>query len=181
MAVRRRGKAGLLLTGFEEIDETLEQIRTKFANQIARSTMLAGARVYAKHIKRAVPPGQPEMKAAIGHSVKMAKSGHFKGKTVAKAGASVGKKGTHVDRPRRKGRPGVGIGVRNIHWWLLGTGPRRHKTTGHPTGRMPKGKPEFVKIGSATAASEAMQAMRSKAKQRLDATLKKIKAEGSPF
>lgn len=123
-----------ILTGDKEIDRKLKFLERRAANRAARAGLAAGGRVLVKAIKQEVPSHLRTVKKAFGSRVKKDKRA---GVTQAKAGAAVGK------RPRgkpakRSSAAGVGISRRNIHWWILGTGPRTQKKTGRATGRMPQ-------------------------------------------
>lgn len=177
----KRHSPGRLLTGHKEVDKVLKNLDVKTANRIARNALGRGTRVFAKHIKKFVPAGQKRMRQAIGWKVGSGKGrGRNNGVTVAKAGAAVSKK----DASRKGGivvesygefrspGTGIGIGARNIHWWLLGTGPRWTKK-GQYRGLMPKAKVQFVRLGVASGNSEAHSAIREGTQAQLNKELKK--------
>lgn len=136
MAGKRRAKSGLILTGIKEVDDRLKEMKTAAANRAARAGLNAGGRVLLKGIKTDIPSRYKDAKRAMGMKTKMEKGGPNKGHTVTKVGAAVGKKKPNANMTKRK-RRGVGIGLRNIHWFLLGTkerfikgGPRAGQSTG---------------------------------------------------
>lgn len=171
------------MVGIEGLDKQLKNLfDTKTANKIARNALAKGARAVKSAIQSHVPSGQKEMRGAIGSRVGSGKGrGRTNGITTAKAGAAVGLKSTGERMSRGKGRPGVGIGARNIHWWILGTmdrytGMQRKrrrlksgkaavvdaKATGNPRkyrGKMPPQKP-IVRMGYSSGSSAAIAKIR---------------------
>lgn len=131
---------------------------------MARAGLGKGSRLGAKLIKAEIPSTQKHIRKAIGSSVKKSRGGV----TVAKAGAAVGKsRSKPTERPA--GKPGKGISRRNIHWWIMGTGQRRHPITG-TSGKMPgnpvvrraisKGLPQIkaaIKAGTVVALQRAVK------------------------
>ena len=82
----------------------------------------------AKAIKAEVPSKWKEGRKAIGFSFIRGK-GKFTGTTFAKAGVGAGLKKKarekrEASKGGRNGRKGVGIGVANFHWFILGTAER---------------------------------------------------------
>lgn len=161
-----------ILTGDRQLDAMLAELHRSSANRIARSSLGKGSRLAAKKIKREVPGHLKTVRKAIGSSVRKAKGGPNKGVTVAKAGAAVGKQ--RGKDAKRSTKHGVGMGPRNIHWWILGTNPRKHDS-GHPTGAMPA-HPVVQQALSTTADIDA--AITEGARVAVLRELRKIKAKG---
>lgn len=105
--------------GSEQLARNLENLG-KQSIPIIRRALAAGAREIAGYQRRAVPRGQSDVRAAIGSRV-VRGSGRM---LSAKAGGGVGKPRAPRLKKRAGRRPGVGISSSNIHWYLLGTGPR---------------------------------------------------------
>lgn len=137
MASYRRSKSPVILTGIDEVDERLKEMQTAAANRAARAGLAAGGRAFVKDAKAKIPSTMKDAKKVIGFRIKKAKRGPSKGYTEAKAGAAVGKK-KQLSMPDRAGRKGVGIGTRNIHWFILGT-KERHIKKGGKNGWPPVG------------------------------------------
>lgn len=170
--IHRRRSPGRIVLGHDVLDATLKDFNVAAANRIARSGLGKSVRVVSKAIKAQVPSGMKGVRGAIGYRVGSGKGrGRSSGVTHAKAGtvhtratktagtktAKVMGKKTRFRSARR--RPGVGISWNNIHWWIMGTGPRVQKTTGRSTGVMPPQKP-IVKAGYAASSAAAITALR---------------------
>lgn len=144
------------LLGDKEFLAKLQRMDRKVAGPIVRSGVLKGLRVIAKQIKANVPPALKELKKTIGYKFSKRKGGLSKGITQARVGAGVGKKQPKL--PKRN-RPGVGLGTRNVHWAILGTGQRFKKKTGKSTGTMVPLVPDLVRKGFAQSSSAALHVM----------------------
>lgn len=136
---RRRRAANQILTGLDDVDALLKEMKISSGNRAARSGLTAACRLGVKLVKQKIPSTKKTIKNAIGYRVRMDKK---TGSTKAKFGASVGKK--QAPLAKRGKRRGVGIGSRNIHWWVMGTQDRTLSSgsasgppAGHPTGEMP--------------------------------------------
>lgn len=161
------------ITGADEILKKLENLGTKSAKKIARSAINKGLRIVTKSMKTEVPAQYKDAKRAIGSRFDK-KGGENKDEVRAKAGVAVGfgrKKLSNMKKADRSGRPGVGIGVQNLMWFVLGTNERQtgskksgkgQKSTGkavHSTGRMRPILPNVIKAGYRKAESSAMDAI----------------------
>lgn len=114
--------------GVKKLQKKLHGLRQSTKNKLERSAVSAGLRVTAKAIKSEVPSTWKEGRKAIGYSFSRGK-GKWMGSTFAKAGVGAGiRKKTRDKRNQsksdRSGRKGVGIGVGNFHWFILGTAER---------------------------------------------------------
>ena len=171
MAATVRRKAGTrLLTGIAELDKKLEGLKIGAANKIARPALTKAARFLLKKMKADVPADKKDVKRALGMRVD-AKGGKSKDQQRAKVGAAVGKALKSEARRSGKNAGGVGIGGRNIHWFLLGTGPRWAGSKS--TGTMPAQLPGLVKDATTAARSEMLNIMRTEVTTRLAALAKK--------
>jgi|GEM_PF-2365586 len=117
--------------GVKQLQKTLDRLKASVQNKLERLAVVAALRVTAKAIKSEVPSAWKEGRKAIGWSFVRGK-GKLVGTTFAKAGVGAGiKKKTRDKRETtkksRSGRKGVGIGVANLHWFVLGT---RERETG---------------------------------------------------
>ena len=165
MASARKPSARIL-TGEKELDATLNKIKLGAANKIVRPAMLRGMRLILKSIKARVPPNLKDAKRAMGSSLKV------KGDAaVAKVGAGVGKRKQKTAKqkaaPGRAKGSGVGIGQRNIHWYILGTGQRAHDD-GFSTGMMDPQMPDVVRGGFSSSGAAALSAMKAEIRNKLN-------------
>ncbi len=83
---------------------------------------------------------------------------------VAKTGFKVGKKKSKQDKRSKSTSGGVGIGIANIHWFVLGT-DERQQSSGRPTGKI---EPVFGNVtdqAMATSSGAALAAARKKVAQ----------------
>ena len=128
---------------FKKLYKKLNRLK-KGHNRLVATAMKAGLRITARAIKTEIPAYKPsrgagsklkEAKKAVGLTARLSKGGRSpvpKGQMAGKVGSNVGmKKRTSADRPG--GSKGIGRG--NLHWYLVGTAPRYHKS-GHYTGLM---------------------------------------------
>lgn len=189
-AIRRTGTR--ILTGIDELDKTLSKMKLGAANKIARPAVKKGGGVLLKNMKAAVPSNLKDAKRALGMVVD-SKGGPTRKEPRAKVGVAVGKASKAGTRGKKAGRPGVGIGARNLHWFVLGTAQRStgskrvrskgvpkgtRKLTGgvvHRTGRMPPQAPGLVKNTAASSTGAVMSAMKLEAEKRLAALAKQSK------
>jgi hypothetical protein len=114
--------------GVESVKKKLEALRLSVRNKLERQAVSAGLRMLAKAIKSEVPSAWKEGRKAIGFSFIRGK-GKFAGTTFAKAGVGAGikkkaREKREASKGSRNGRKGVGIGVANLHWFILGTAER---------------------------------------------------------
>lgn len=167
-----------ILTGQRRLDKNLAKLTRSVANKIARAGLSKGARLAAKKIKAEIPSRQKSVRASIGSSVRKATSGAAKGLTTAKAGANVGRQTAAKQKraaeraQKRGGQAGSGIGPANVHWYLLGTGERRHKL-GRRTGRMPEHP--VVKQAMSKGQGEVIRAIATGVKDALMREVKKLR------
>lgn len=167
-------KAGTrLMTGVEELDKKLAQLKLGAANKIARPALTKAARLLLKKMKAGVPPKYKDAKRALGMVVD-AKGGKSKNQQRAKVGAAVGKASKSEAKRSGKNSGGVGISGKNIHWFILGADgssrggpPRTQKTTGKSTGVMDPVMPGLVKDAASSVKSEMLSVMKSEVETRL--------------
>lgn len=181
--------AAIRITGDKALDKKLTNLKDNVAKKAMRKGIGAGLGVVVKGIKSEVPSQYKDAKRAIGGSFRRSRGNEFS----AKAGASVGvkqktlKKREAAQKAKRDGKGkskgSVGIGARNIHWFILGTAQRStgSKRTGrnshkkgvaaartltgkpvHSTGRMEAIFGDIVKDGFAKSENAAIQAIRTK-------------------
>ena len=155
--------ATMILTGIPELDKTLSTLRKTTANKVARAALRKGASIGAKAVKREIPSLQKNARKAIGHSVKRSK---VSGQTVAMFGTA-GKRSASKKHQSK----GVGISSANIHWLLLGTKERSHKS-GKATGEMPGS--DAVSKGANKSKQEMFSGMTSQAEKTLLREVSKI-------
>lgn len=177
------------ITGDKQLDRKLRELGDKSAKKAMRAGVNASLTKIASAIRAVINaatvpgPNATEMKAAarktIGKRFGKAKAGAMRGEIQAKAGFGVGKKKQTKEQleaqKQARGsqrKKGAGIGTANVHWFVLGTGPRtlkkgsaRGPKAGHPTGKI---TPPFAGVmQAAVAASEAsaLEAARKKVQQ----------------
>ena len=131
------------ITGSKAItgDKKLQKILKRMRTTAARRTMTAGAaeacKQLSKMIKSEVPSRYKTVRKAIAWrrlKVREAPDGG------AKVGGRVGRGSKAYARGAQPGRRGVGIGARNIHWFIKGTQRRVTGESGgviRRTGAMP--------------------------------------------
>ena len=131
--------SGLPLSGFGEFvtaqwdmrqfQKNVRQLQEALPKKIARKALAEVGKFGVKKIKGEVPGRYRGIRKAIKWRQK--KLRYNKGQPSIKIGAGVGKAKVQgeatTQKNNREGRPGVGFGSQNIHWWFLGTGRR---TTG---------------------------------------------------
>lgn len=170
--------------GLDRLKKSLQSLDKKVQDKLTRASMTASLRVIAKAIKSEVPSTWKEGRKAIGWSFKKggARSRHA-GATFAKAGVGAGIKGaarakrTAENKFNRSGKKkGVGMGVSNFHWFILGTAERetgskrvgahragvvnRRVATGGKVRRTGRIKPNpIVRRGSLKSKASALAAM----------------------
>lgn len=158
-----------VLTGDKKVLRMLGKLAKPTAR---RRVMMAGLREAAKHgnkhVKSQIDSDEKEIRKAIKwRALKTTESKE----AAVKFGAGVGKR--KVSTKQREGRPGVGIGVNNIHWWFMGTRARVNKN-GRSTGAMPAQEdPVIVLVSGAVPAMILLT--REGAKKRLVKELAKAK------
>lgn len=139
----------------------LEHFKESTQKRIVRGGVSKALRVLSKGIKGKVPPQFKDLKKVIGTRMAKAAAGSNIG---GKVGAGVGIKAKKKEEQKQKrdkkreGRPGVGIGAENVHWFIMGT-DERTKKGGAPTGKMPAQVPDIVKEGVSSSWNEAQQKM----------------------
>jgi hypothetical protein len=149
----------LNLTGDKQLIRNLNGIRDSVARRAIKKGLTKAVRLAAKAMKAAVPVNLKGMKPAIAGRIGVTKR---KGLFFAKAGAAVGKAfKKEAKTPKSGKRKGVGIGGRNVHWWILGTGPRTVEKTGKYVGAMPAMAPDVIKQGFAASSGQAAAAIKS--------------------
>lgn len=179
-----------VLLGAAELAATFRELGGPAQRRIARKAIPKGLRPITKAIKAQIPPKYKSLKQAIGQRFSKDKGGERKGLFSAKVGVGVGKKKRSKKR-NRTGRPGVGAGIENAHWFVLGTGERqtggktagrgklkRRILTGNPvrsTGSMPPQIPDIVKHGFASAEAAALTAMTQATREAIAAEVLKAK------
>lgn len=154
----------------------LEQFRESMQKKIVRGGVNKALRILTKGIKAKVPSKFKGMKRVIGFRMAKKVLG-------GKVGAGVGVKKTKIvahqakRAAKRTGRPGVGIGAENIHWFIMGTGNRVQKTTKRETGSMPPQVPDLIKQGVESRWNEALNVMAEHIRQQIPKEAAKMAAK----
>lgn len=102
----------------------MKQLRVSGAKRALSAGLVKAAQRGAKHIKASIPGKYKSVRKAIGWRSLKRKDNN--GEPGVKIGAAVGKAASKAAKTSkdRKGRSGVGIDARNVHWWFLGTDKR---------------------------------------------------------
>lgn len=112
------------ITGDRGLDRKLSELRSG-ARPMVRAALNRAALPIKRDLKKRVPGRLKNIRASIGHSVKQ-KDGEMN----LKAGFGVGRS---TAKPKtRSTDDGVGIDRKNVHWWVLGTDERFHKSIVDP-------------------------------------------------
>lgn len=172
-ALGRLAKAGAadmqakrVLQGEKELKRRILALERGAAKKIMAPATRDSLKVIAKHMRREVPSDMKNARRGIGWRFKR---GRIKQSVTAKVGVTVGKKKAKLKAIQdaamgdRRGRGGVGIGARNFHWAVMGTGNRFRKN-GEPTGAMRAKFPNFASKVANSAGSEAKVAMLRRAR-----------------
>lgn len=171
----------------------LLQFRQSTQTKILRGAVSKAMRIIVKSIKGKIPPNFKDAKKAIGGRILKRVAGSKDVK--AKFGAAVGKKQAKAklaaqDRKHsRAGRPGVGIGPENIHWFILGTAKRKREyirvtgrrtfrqntAEGFSTGSMPPQFGDAVTQGVLSSLAASHRAMVDAVRVGIDREAKKLR------
>lgn len=120
------------VAGLEQLSRRLEGIKDAGGRRILKAALRAALNEIAKEMRRELPPKVKEGRRAIRGLVKGTR------RVTAKVGVHVAR--GRDNQPATAKPPtggGVGIGARNIHWWISGTKERTQTTNNRSTGRMP--------------------------------------------
>ena len=113
----------------QSLQKNIRRLQDALPKKIARKALAEVGKVGVKKIKGAIPGRYRGVRKAIKWRQK--KLRYNKGQPSIKIGAGVGKAKVQgeatTQKNNREGRPGVGFGPQNIHWWFLGT---KRRTTG---------------------------------------------------
>lgn len=167
----------------------LEQFKNSVQQRIVRRSVGKALTVIRKAIRGKVPSKYKDIKRLVGSRL-----GKRLGQslTLGKVGVGVGIKKAQAKkindklkekRAYRRFRKrtskaggtigGVGIGPENVHWWILGTKARSHKS-GRSTGAMPPQVPDIVKDGFNSSYQNAMNVMIEESRKLIAIERKKI-------
>lgn len=175
------------------LQKGLEQLKESVQKRIARGALRKAMTVVSKAIRTRIPSPWKDVKKLIGtRMLKRAVGSEIAGKV----GVGVGKKSKRAKKKKdRTGRPGVGVGPENVHWFILGTGKRfrgqrkiRNRKTGavtgvrktkgpvQYTGIMPSQLPRVVQDGFAASYAPALKKMIEATREGIDKERVKIRA-----
>ena len=167
---------GITVTGDAEIIRNLRKMRKTSARRVMTAGAAEAAKKLAKLVKAEVPARYKSVRKSIGWRRMKVKDAPGGG---AKAGARVGRASKNNGAGRAEGRPGVGIGAANIHWWFYGTKGRITGDKGGPeryTGAMDPQSPSPDKVAARKAGTLKLQFTLGARKQ-----FKKEVAKGKAF
>lgn len=155
--------------GLETILKRMDELNDRGKVNVLRSAIRTGLNAIGAQIRKDLDPKAIEAKKSVRSRFKAGRR-----KIVAKVGFGVGprnKKRTDM-KPRAKGRPGVGIGPNNVHWWISGTGPRRNRYG--PTGSMPAMQPGLARLAAARVTVSMSSKMAKSAAKQLNKEVAKL-------
>lgn len=128
----------IVLRGEKKLRRTLKTLEEKAAARIALAGTRKQVQELAKQMKRDIPGRFKTARKSIGWKAtkgRAASKRNGKQAAIAKAGVGVGMKRQKrialiaKQKAARAGRPGVGIGVGNFHWYIKGTGWKSARVT----------------------------------------------------
>ena len=169
------------VAGLDQLLRNLNTCQDRVGKKALRAGINAGMSPIMKSMRRAIgmiptPSGgggrrqanlAKEAKKSIGKKLKK-RRGEYEGRV----GFAVGKK-MPKNLPDRPGRPGVGISARNIHWFVLGTDIRQHKS-GKQVGEIKPLYEDVTDMAVAMSRNEILNAWRKKYKQTLEREVNKL-------
>ncbi len=163
-------RASVSVSGVEIMVEELQYLHTKAGRQLARITLKAGLNVIGKQMQRDLDPKVKEAGKSVGSRVTI----YRQNVTRAKVGFNVGKNARKLSfKRKRTSKGGVGIGPRNIHWYITGTKERIR------SGTMPAQQPGLAADAARKSLSQVKAVMARAGKSYLAARAKKIKAKAA--
>lgn len=115
-------KVAINVAGVEDLLETLKNLETKESRKIARITLQAGLNVIGKQMREALDPKVKEAGKGVGTRVSIYRNQITRAKVGFNVGKRTSRKATFARNKTSRG--GVGIGPKNVHWWLTGTTER---------------------------------------------------------
>lgn len=166
------------ITGIAEVDQHLVDLESRARRQIVRNATNQGLTVIAKAIRQAIDQ-QPGISKELRRALKRLVGKRFRKRKRsdqidAIAGFGVGAAGKKRDAQRSgKNRGGVGLSALNVHWFALGTQPRRN-AAGHYRGAITPIR--AVAIAYAASAETAAEKIKVTALLKIDEAVRKIAA-----
>lgn len=174
---------GSVLEGEKELIRALKRLGEKSAVQIALYATRKQVQELAKQMKRDIPSQLKTARKSIGWKATKGRAASKRNNeqaAIAKAGVGVGMKRQkrlaliEKQKAARAGRPGVGIGVGNFHWWIKGTSDRV-TSAGVSTGSTRANSPGFAGKALQKAKSKVQQAGLKEYRKRLVEAVAKAK------
>jgi hypothetical protein len=175
-------KASFSLLGAEEISAQFADLKLKQIKRLMRVTLASALNVIGQQMKQELDPKVVEAGQHVGTRITI----YGTRLTRAKVGFNVGKRKNKRLRRRRSGPGGVGIGYRNVHWWILGTQKRyrgglmRKRTKedrekSPTTGIMPAMQPNLAQIAYNKVSGKLLTIMTRAGRKYLDAMARREK------
>jgi hypothetical protein len=169
------------------LERKLAHLEKRAARRVAAKGIRAGLTVVGKAMRSAInasdasPELKREARKTIGQRFQRKVAGGLGPQ--AKVGFSVAKRTKQIAKARaartkrveagKSGGRGVGISAKNIHWFVLGTDEREHKS-GHSTGKIDGVFGDVTRQALATSQGAALAAARAK----MSAEIKKEALKG---
>lgn len=165
-----------VLLGDKELDRKLRRLGEKSSKKAIVAGIRASMTPIAKAMRAAINASEasPELKREARKSIG-ARFGKVFGRSdvrEAKVGFSVGKKQKKLKKTGGGKSGGVGVSARNIHWFVLGTDEREHKS-GRATGQIANVFGQVTRLAMAGSAAASLAAARKKIKQVIEREARK--------
>jgi len=157
------------IDGLTAIIKRMESLSDRGKVSVMRSAIRTGLNAIGKQIRRDLDPKAKDAAKSVRSRFKAGRR-----KIIAKVGFGVGprnKKRTDLT-PRAAGRPGVGIGPNNVHWWISGTALRRNRYGS--TGAMPAMQPGLARLAAVKAEVSMSSKMAKAAARQLEKEVAKL-------
>jgi hypothetical protein len=176
---------GAVLLGDKELTRKLDHLSKSGSKRAIVSGIRASMTPIAKAMRAAInatdasPSLKREARKTIGtrfakaykRDVREAKVGFAVGKKKKTIQRAVEARGKRIEAGKSSGS-GVGISAANIHWFVLGTDERHHKS-GHPTGQIANIFGGVTRLALAGSAAASLAAARRKIKQVIEREARK--------
>ena len=158
------------IEGLDELLAVIDGLPDKVGRSVLSSAIRGGLNVIEKKMKADLDPRVKAAKRGIGSRFKRGKQ------VVAKVGVGIGKRKKPLKKQRKRTtKGGVGIGEKNLHWWVLGTKQRKTKTGNKNRGAMPAMDPNLAANAYRETRAQVLAEMVRQGKKRLAREIARMK------
>jgi hypothetical protein len=155
------------IEGLQELTRLFREMETNSGRRIVKAALRAAVNEVGKEFRRQLSPRVNQARKGIRHIVKGSK------RVTAKVGVHVGR---GRDKQPRHGpsapNRGIGIGARNVHWWINGSSTRRRKD-GAYTGAMTAQQPGLASQAFRAVSGKLPALMQARADKQLQKEIAK--------